>query len=441
MMKTRVFALLLCLSLVCLPLLTACGEAAESGRTVTLYVYNWGEYISDGYEDTRDVNAEFEEYCREVLGKNVKVNYSTFSSNEDMYAKVSSGAALYDVIIPSDYMIERMIKEERLRPLDMANVPNYAYIRDDLKGDNVYYEPAGDVIYSVPYFYGQIGILYNTERVPEDTETLGSWDLMWDENFKGEILQINNSRDAFGTAFYKLGYSVNDEQHPEYWQEALELLKQQKKLVQGYVMDEVFYKMKSGSASVAAYYAGDFLSMYEENDALAFYYPREGTNRYVDAMCVPANAKNPELAEAYINFMCRPDVALANAAYTYYASPLDFDAIEAEGDETYVAALDEYRETMAEVHEDAIEILYGEAASSVPTEPYMNLSPEGLAMINDLWEELKVESDVSVGIIVLAAVILAVCAGFVIWFAVRSRRRKKWRDGLWVTQEENKTAS
>ena len=437
MMKTRVFALLLCLCLICLPLLTACGEAAENGRTVTLYVYNWGEYISDGYEDTRDVNAEFEDYCREVLGKNVKVNYSTFSSNEDMYAKVSSGAALYDVIIPSDYMIERMIGEGRLRPLDMANVPNYAYIRDDLKGDNVYYEPAGDVIYSVPYFYGQIGILYNTERVPENTETLGSWDLMWDENFKGEILQINNSRDAFGTAFYKLGYSVNDEQHPAYWQEALELLKQQKKLVQGYVMDEVFYKMKSGSASVAAYYAGDFLSMYEENDALAFYYPREGTNRYVDAMCVPANAKNPELAEAYINFMCRPDVALANAAYTYYASPLDFDAIEAEGDETYVAALDEYRETMAEVHEDAIEILYGEAASSVPTEPYMNLSPEGLAMINDLWEELKVESDVSVGIIVLAAVILAVCAGFVIWFAVRSRRRKKWRDGLWTTQENN----
>ena len=352
MMKTRMAALLLCLVLLCLPLLAACGSEAENSRTVTLYVYNWGEYISDGYEDTRDVNAEFEEYCREVLGKNVKVNYSTFSSNEDMYAKVSSGAALYDVIIPSDYMIERMIGEERLRPLNMENIPNYAYIRDDLKGENVYYEPAGDAIYSVPYFYGQIGVLYNTERVPEDTATLGSWDLLWDEDFKGEILQINNSRDAFGSALYKLGYSVNDEEHVEHWQEALDLLKQQKKIVQGYVMDEVFYKMKSGSASVAAYYAGDFLSMYEENDALAFYYPREGTNRYVDAMCVPANAKNPELAELYINFMCRPDVAFANAAYTYYASPLDFDAIEAEGDEAYVAALDEYRETMAEVHED-----------------------------------------------------------------------------------------
>ena len=432
-MKMRIFALLLALTLVCLPLLAACGEAIEGGKTVTLYVYNWGEYISDGYEDTRDVNAEFEDYCREVLGKNVRVNYSTFSSNEDMYAKVSSGAALYDVIIPSDYMIERMIKEERLRPLNMENIPNYAYIRDDFKGDNVYYEPCEGEIYSVPYFYGQIGVLYNTDRVPEDTETIGSWDLLWDENFKGEILQINNSRDAFGSALYKLGYSVNDEENVAHWQEALDLLKAQKKLVQGYVMDEVFYKMKSGSASIAAYYAGDFLSMYEENDALAFYYPREGTNRYVDAMCIPANAKSPELAELYIDFMCRPDVAFANAAYTYYASPLDFDAIEAEGNEDYVAALDEYRETMAEVHEDAIEILYGEVASSVPTEPYMNLSPEGLAMLNDYWEELKVESDVSVGIIALAAVILAACVGMIVFFAVRSRRRKKWRDGLWQT--------
>ena len=431
MMKTRLTALFAALLLLCLPLLSACRADAENGKTVTLYVYNWGEYISDGYEDTVDVNGEFEKYCRETLHMNVKVNYSTFSSNEDMYAKVSSGAAIYDVLIPSDYMIERMIKEERLRPLDMDAIPNYAYIREDLKGDNVYYEPREGEIYSVPYFYGQIGVLYNTERVPEDTPTLGSWDLLWDENFKGEILQINNSRDAFGSALYKLGYSVNDEENIAHWDEALELLKQQKKLVQGYVMDEVFYKMKSGSASIAAYYAGDFLTMYEENDALAFYYPEEGTNRYVDAMCIPSNARSPELAEAYINFMCRPDIAFANAAYTYYASPLDFDMIEAEGDEDYVAALDEYRETMAEVHEDAIEILYGEKAASVPTEPYMNLSPAGLAMLNDYWEELKVESDVNVDIIVLAAVILAALAALAIFFIVRRRSRAKFSADLW----------
>ena len=129
--------------------------------------------------------------------------------------------------------------------------------------------------------------------------------------------------------------------------------------------------------------------------------------------------------------MCRPDIAFANAAYTYYASPLDFDLIEAEGDEDYVAALDEYRETMAEVHEDAIEILYGEKASSVPTEPYMNLSPEGLAMLNDYWEELKVESDVNVGIIVLAAVILAALASLAIFFIVRKRRRAEFSADLW----------
>ena len=431
----RVFAILLLLCLLCgmVPVFSSCSQD-ETEKTITLYVYNWGEYISDGYEDTLDVNKAFEEYCREELGMNVKVNYSTFSSNEDMYAKVKSGAALYDVVIPSDYMIQRMISEEMLRPLTMENIPNYKYISDDFKGENVYYEPQDGNIYSVPYFYGQVGILYNTEMVPEDTETLGSWDLMWDENFKGEILQFNNNRDAFGTALYKLGYSVNDTENTAHWQEALELLKEQKKLVQGYVMDEVFYKMKSGSAAVAAYYAGDFFTMYEDNDALAFYYPEEGTNRYFDAMCIPSNAMHPEIAEAYINFLCRPDIACANASYTYYASPLDFDYIEEEGNEDYVAAVEEYYEAMEEVHEDAIEILYGDKASAVPTEPYMNLSPEGLEQLNKLWEELKVESSIGAGIYITCGVILAALLALAIWYFIRKRRRAKLAESLW--QEE-----
>ncbi len=428
----RVFAILLlvCLLVLSVPAFTSCSRD-ESDKTITLYVYNWGEYISDGYEDTLDVNAEFEKYCREELGKNVKVNYSTFSSNEDMYAKVKSGAALYDVIIPSDYMIERMIGEGLIRPLTMENIPNYQYISDDFKGENVYYEPQDGKIYSVPYFYGEVGIIYNTEMVPEDTETLGSWDLMWDENFKGEILQFNNNRDAFGTALYKLGYSVNDTENTAHWQEALQLLKDQKKLVQGYVMDEIFYKMKSGSAAVAAYYAGDFFTMYEDNDALDFYYPEEGTNRYFDAMCIPSNAQNPEIAEAYIDFLCRPDIACANASYTYYASPLDFDYIEEEGIEDYVAAVEEYYEAMEEVHEDAIEILYGEKASAVPTEPYMNLTPEGLELLNDLWEELKVESSIGPGIYITCGVILAALLALAIWYFIRKYRHAKLTESLW----------
>ncbi|MBQ5613247.1 MAG: spermidine/putrescine ABC transporter substrate-binding protein, partial [Clostridia bacterium] len=367
MKPMKALLLLATLFLLCaIPLLlSSCSE--EEGEAITLYVYNWGEYISDGSEGTLDVNAEFEAYCREELGLNVKVNYSTFSSNESMYAKISSGSAAYDVIIPSDYMIERMVSENLLQPLDLSLIPNYQYVDDAFKGENVYYEDDTDNVYSVPYFYGMVGVIYNTSIVPEDEESIGSWGLMWDKDYTGDILQFNNSRDAFGTALYYLGHDVNDlsEASLPNWVEALNLLKEQKNVVQGYVMDEIFNKMKSGSAAVSAYYAGDYLSMYEDNDQLSFFYPKEGTNRYVDAMCVPAQAKNAELAMHYINFMCREDIAVANAEYTYYASPL-----------TSVRANADYQECMSEVHEDAMDILYGNAAASVPTQAYMNLSPE-----------------------------------------------------------------
>ena len=405
-------------------LLSSCSEA--EGEVITLYVYNWGEYISDGSEGTLDVNAEFEAYCREELGLNVKVNYSTFSSNESMYAKISSGSAAYDVIIPSDYMIQRMVAENLLQPLDLSLIPNYQYVDEAFKGENVYYEDDTDNVYSVPYFYGMVGVIYNTSIVHEDEENVGSWGLMWDEDYTGDILQFNNSRDAFGTALYYLGdddgdgdFGINDlsaESLP-HWVEALELLKKQKSVVQGYVMDEIFNKMKSGSAAVAAYYAGDYLSMYEDNDQLSFFYPQEGTNSYVDAMCVPAQAKNAELAMHYINFMCREDIAVANAEYTYYASPL-----------TSVRANADYQECMSEVHEDAMDILYGDVAASVPTQAYMNLSPEGLSMLNELWEELKVESTIGDGIYIGCGVILVALAALGIWQMLKKRRWAKLYD-------------
>ena len=402
------------------------GEApVEKQKAEILYVYNWGEYISDGSEETLDTNAEFEAYCREVLGRNVVVNYSTFSSNEDLYAKISSGAVAYDVIIPSDYTIERMVEEGLVQPLDLEKIPNYRYISDDFKGENVYYECGTEETYSIPYFYGMIGVIYNTEIVSEEDAAEESWDLLWNENYAGDILQYNNSRDAFGTALYKLGYSVNDATDEE-WLEALELLKEQKSLVQSYVMDEIFNKMKSGSAAISSYYAGDFFTMYEDNDALAFYYPVEGTNSYVDCMCITSNAPHPDLAYEYINFLCRPDIALANAAYTYYASPLDLDYIEEEGE--YLDALEEYRESMEEVHEDAMDILYGETAQSVKTEAYLNLSPEGLERINSLWEELKVESSIGTGIYVLCGIILACLAALAIFLFVRKRKWEKLYD-------------
>ncbi len=417
MKKFNRFCLLV--SVIFMMLLTACILSSCGGEpTEVLYVYNWGEYISDGTDDTLDVNAEFEKYCEEVLGRKVKVNYSTFSSNESMYAKLSSGAASYDVIIPSDYMIERMISEDMLRPLDLSKIPNYQYVADEFKGDHVYYECGREETYSVPYFYGMVGIIYNEGENhvdPNDTD-IGSWSLMWDPDYIGDILQFNNSRDAFGTAMYYKGYDVNNASKEE-WMDALQLLKDQKVVIQGYVMDEIFNKMKSGSASVAAYYAGDYLSMHEDNNDLSFFYPKEGTNAYVDAMCIPKNCQNYDLALEYINFMCEEEIAVANAEYTYYASPL-----------TTVRANEGYQETMAEVHEDAIEILYGEMAASVPTQAYLNLSPENLTLLNSLWEELKVESSIGAGIYMLCGVILFCLAALVIYQFLKKRRWAKLYD-------------
>ena len=395
----------------CVGAFSACEERDE---VLTRYVYNWGEYISDGYDDSVDTNAEFEKYCKEVLGLTVKVNYSTFASNESMYAKVSSGSAKYDVIIPSDYMIERMVKEDMLAPLDLSKIPNYADIDDAFKGNNVYYECGSEETYSVPYFYGMIGIIYNTEIVDENDEQIGSWDLMWDEQYKGDILQFNNSRDAFGTAQYKLGLDVNDE-NEDNWRLALDELLKQKKIVQGYVMDEIFNKMQSDSAAIAAYYAGDYISMYENNDKLAFFYPKEGTNSYIDAMCIPKNAANKDLAHEYINFMCSKDIGIANALYTYYASPL-----------TSVVQDEEYIEAMSEIHPDAMDILYGKPHD--PSKAYLNLSPEGLAMQNILWEELKAKSSIGDGIYIGCGAILGVLASIGIAQLIKKRRWAKLYD-------------
>ena len=400
---SRLLVLCFLVSLCATTVFTSCDKEEE---VLTLYVYNWGEYISDGSEGSEDVNKEFERYCKEELGITVEVNYSTFASNESMYAKVSSGSTKYDVIIPSDYMIERMVEEEMLQPLNLDMIPNYQYIDDDFKGENIYYEDDSDELYSVPYFYGMIGIIYNTSIVDENDEQIGSWDLMWDEQYKGDILQFNNSRDAFGTAQYKLGLDVNDEDE-EKWRLALDELLEQKKIVQGYVMDEIFNKMQSGSAAIAAYYAGDYLSMYEDNEDLAFFYPQEGTNSYIDAMCIPKNAENYELAHHYINFMCRHDIAMANALYTYYASPV-----------TTVVEDPEYQDEMGEY---AIDILYNQA-EDVPSQAYLNLSPEGLAMQNVLWEQLKAKSSIGNGIYIGCGVILVVLAAIGVYQLIKKRR-------------------
>ncbi len=391
--------------------LSSCSEKQSRGGVTTLYVYNWGEYISDGSEGSLDVNDAFEEWYYETYGEEIRVVYSTFSSNEDMYAKLTAGAVSYDVIIPSDYMIERLIAEDWLLPLNYENIPHAANIAPEFLGPDAkfdYYDKGS--VYSVPYFYGMIGIIYNTTMV--DEEDVGSWELMWNPKYKGNILQFNNSRDAFGTAQYLRDIDVNTDDEAE-WRLALEELKEQKNIVQGYVMDEIFNKMENGSAAISAYYAGDYLAMYENNEDLEFFYPKEGTNLYVDAMCIPKCSRNRTAAERYINYMCTEEPAIANAEYTYYASP-----------NTLVRENPEYIEYMGEIKEDAYEKMYG--TENVKTSWYVNLSGEKLALINTLWEELKSDIKVSPTIYVLCTVIVVTLVAFGLFFALRKRSRRKY---------------
>ncbi len=412
-MKKRIISSLLCAVFLSLPvLLTSCAAAPEEVKT--LYVYNWGEYISDGSEDSYDSNAAFEEWYYEKYGERVIVNYSTYSSNESLYAKLSSGAVNYDIVVPSDYMIERLINEGLLAEIDHDNLENLDNLRPEFFGEDAkfdYYDEGNK--YSIPYFYGMIGIIYNTAMVDEDEDDLGSWSLMWDEDHKGNILQFNNSRDAFGTAQYYLGVDVNSD-NVEEWRAALELLKDQKKIVQGYVMDEIYNKMENGSAAIAAYYAGDYLAMYENNEDLEFFYPKEGTNLYVDAMCIPKSSENKEIAERYIDFMLTEEAAIANAEYTYYASP-----------NRLVYESEEYREYMSEIKEDAFEKMYDEESIKTATY-YINLTEDKLALINSLWEELKSDIDIGPVIYITCGIIVVALIASLSFFGLRKRYRNKY---------------
>ena len=345
-----------------------------SGRTLTLNVYNWGEYISDGSEGSLDTIAAFEAWYEETYGVPVKVNYDTFSSNEDMFAKLDGGAVAYDIVIPSDYMIARMLEADMLLPLNYSNIPNFQYIGEDFR--NLYYDP--DNRYTVPYTYGVVGVIYNANVV--DEADVGDWDLMWNEKYANNILTFNNSRDAFGTAMYKLGLDVNTTDKAV-WDRAAQELLAQKPLLKGRVQDEIYNMMASGEAAVAAYYAGDYFTMVDsqaDNVDLQFYYP-ERTNYFVDAMCIPTCCQNQELAECFINFMLSREVAIANAEYIWYACPNS----QVFQDETYIE----------DMGEEAMEILYPEMESfreNYNAYAYRDLDDDTRGYMNTLWEEIKI---------------------------------------------------
>ena len=278
---------------------------------VTLNVYNWGQYMADGSDDSLDIIAEFESRY-----PNIKVNYQTYDSNETMYSKLVNGGITVDVIIPSDYMIARMRQEGMLLELDFDNIPNYQYIDETFK--NTSYDPENK--YSVPYTWGTVGIIYNSKYVDEADVT--GWELMWNEEYAGKILMFDNSRDAFGITQYMLGYDVNTTDEAEL-QHCADKLAQQKPVLQQYVMDQIFATMQNEEAWIAAYYAGDYLVMAEENPDLKFFLPEhQGFNLFIDAMCIPSCAQEKEAAELFINFLCDPEISAANMEWVCYSTPI-----------------------------------------------------------------------------------------------------------------------
>ncbi|MCL2046602.1 MAG: spermidine/putrescine ABC transporter substrate-binding protein [Oscillospiraceae bacterium] len=317
-------------------------------------VFNWGEYMD------MDILAQFEEET------GIKVNYMEFQSNEEMYSIIKYGMATYDVIIPSDYMISRMIDEGLLEELDFSNIPNIDLIDDAYK--NLEYDPEGK--YSVAYMTGTVGLIYNSAMIDEE---ITSWAALFDEAYAGQILMFNNQRDAFGIALKYLGYDQNTINEDEI-REAYDLLLAQKPILQAYVMDQIFDKLESGEAAIGPYYAGDYLIMVANNPDLVFVRPEEGSNFFVDAMCIPVGARNKTNAEIFINYISSTEIAYQNMEFIWYASA-NFEAAE------------EFMEE--ELDDDEMEIMFASEETLENCDVFINLPTEILDLYDTLWSELK----------------------------------------------------
>ena len=338
------------------------GRSVKSDRVVN--VCSWGEYIDES------LITRFEEET------GIRVNYQTAESNEALYSLIKMGGADFDVIVPSDYMIARLIEEDMLAELDYDNIPNFDLIDDTYK--HLSYDPENK--YTVPYTWGALGIIYNTAMV---SEPITSWSAMFDPQYAGQVLMINNSRDAIGAALLSLGYSLNttDESQLE---EAFNLIKQAKDngVYQAFVMDEVFGKMEGGNAAIAMYYAGDYLTMLENNEDLAFVIPEEGSNWFVDAMCVLKSSQHKDEAEEWINFIASTDANLANMDYIWYASP------NAEALEEYPAYYQEVNDE--ELDPELYEIMAPSEQTLARCELYENLPKATLRLYDSLWTRLGI---------------------------------------------------
>lgn len=369
--------------------------ASDANDDRVLKVYNWGEYISNGDDDTLDIIQEF------IDRTGINTEYTTYATNEEMYAKIASGSAEYDVLIPSDYMIGKLIAEDRLAKLDFNNIPNYSKIDDTFK--NLEFDPNNE--YSVPYTWGTVGIIYNTTKVDEE---ITSWEILWDDKYSGQILMFNNPRDAFGIALKKLGYSQNSTDRTELDNAKQELIRQ-KSVVQAYVMDDIFPKMTNGEAALAPYYAGDALTMIDDNPDLSFAIPDEGTNTFVDSMVVLKNSKNKDLAEQFINFMLEDDIAKANIEFIGYSTPMS---------------------SVRDLLDDELKnspIAYPSTELLAKCDTFSNLDDETNTYLLDSWTDvLSSGSDGAkdtIVLVVIAAIIIVAAVAFII---IKKKRDSKY---------------
>ena len=356
----KVLAGAVCVAVVGVLVVSAYGTAGQ--RVVN--VCSWGEYIDESLID------QFEEKT------GITVNYQTAESNEALYALLKSGAGDYDVIVPSDYMISQLIEEGMLEKLDYSKLPNFQLI--DERFTYLPYDPANE--YTVPYAWGTVGIIYNTTVVQEEVT---SWEILFSDEYAGQVLLINNSRDAIGIALMYLGYSVNTTDEAEI-REAAALISDAMKrgVYQGKVMDEIYSKMEGGNAAIATYYAGDYLAMLDNNEDLAFCVPEEGSNWFVDAMCILKDAPNQDEAHEWINFIASTEANLANMDYIWYASP-NREALELYPEYYY----ENYGE---ELDPEIYEIMAAPQAVLDRCESYVSLPADTRALYNRLWIELGI---------------------------------------------------
>ena len=344
-------------------ILLSCFPVSVSAAKTELYIFNCGDYIAE--TTVEKFEKAYPEY---------EVIYEVFDTNEAMYQKLVSSNIPYDVLIPSDYMIERLIKEDRLKEIDMSKLENYKYIGEAYK--NTRYDPENK--YSVPYMWGTLGILYNKERVKE---TVDSWSILWDEKYSGQILMLDSMRDSMAVALKKLGYDLNTTNKAEIDAAAKALL-DQKPLVAEYGVDVLKEKMIQGSYSFTVAYSGDALYMQNQNaelnggeSVLEYVIPKEGSNFWIDAMCIPKTSKNTEGAMKFIDFMCSTEIAYDNVEYIEYSTP-HTEALKELGDE-YINN---------NIYNPSAEILAN-------CSPFAYLEPDVQENYNKAWESVRLASD------------------------------------------------